>query len=574
MIPPLLLDVQPHHAVLDMCAAPGSKTAQLLEALHAPEALEPGAPPSSGYVVANDADSKRAYLLTHQCHRLGSHALIVSCHDAQLFPNLLHVGVGGGGALAAVVDDAGGEAASASNAPPHGRAVVGQQKTPGCFDRVLADVPCSGDGTARKNADVFRKWSPAAALALHSLQIQIAFRGLSLLKVGGLLAYSTCSLNPIEDEAVVAELIRRSAGAVELVDVGAALPGLIRSPGIAHWPVLDKDMTEWADWPSTQAVNAFGHFPKAGRRLERSMFPPSPAVAETLHLDRCLRVLPHAQDTGGFFIALLRKTAPLPSSVPWFNPTPGGAAGATATAGTARADSEDEVDAAISKPFYGRARGGGTGFSGGGGAGDAPVADVQVGEGGVGEGAPAIDTVAAHPGSGGEDDGDGENDASGDNDGVAAAAVNGEGAGGAASGGATGASGPVLSRPVQPQRWTRPRDPPATGAPSAPTRGVDSKGRALSGRFELTAYTPLAAAPLAEIVRAFGLRPSFPGHLLHSRSDGGRFVTLVADPIARIVLPQQRVPGAEEGRVKVINAGIKGGLGAWLLGVVLRCVSL
>jgi tRNA (cytosine34-C5)-methyltransferase len=41
MIPPLVLDVQPHHKVLDMCAAPGSKTAQLIEALHAQEGVIP-----------------------------------------------------------------------------------------------------------------------------------------------------------------------------------------------------------------------------------------------------------------------------------------------------------------------------------------------------------------------------------------------------------------------------------------------------------------------------------------------------------------------------------------------------
>ena len=41
MIPPLVLDVKPHHKVLDMCAAPGSKTAQLIEALHAQEGVIP-----------------------------------------------------------------------------------------------------------------------------------------------------------------------------------------------------------------------------------------------------------------------------------------------------------------------------------------------------------------------------------------------------------------------------------------------------------------------------------------------------------------------------------------------------
>ena len=61
MIPPLVLDVKPHHKVLDMCAAPGSKTAQLIEALHAVEDALP-----EGIVVANDCDNARCYMLVHQ----------------------------------------------------------------------------------------------------------------------------------------------------------------------------------------------------------------------------------------------------------------------------------------------------------------------------------------------------------------------------------------------------------------------------------------------------------------------------------------------------------------------------
>jgi 16S rRNA C967 or C1407 C5-methylase (RsmB/RsmF family) len=64
MIPPLVLGVESHHKVLDMCAAPGSKTSQLLESLHAEENLTGETP--TGMVVANDVDLKRAYMLVHQ----------------------------------------------------------------------------------------------------------------------------------------------------------------------------------------------------------------------------------------------------------------------------------------------------------------------------------------------------------------------------------------------------------------------------------------------------------------------------------------------------------------------------
>jgi len=71
------------------------------------------------------------------------------------------------------------------------------------FDRILCDVPCSGDGTTRKNPGVWKTWKPADGLGLHSLQLRILSRAIQMLKPGGRLVYSTCSYNPIENEAVV-----------------------------------------------------------------------------------------------------------------------------------------------------------------------------------------------------------------------------------------------------------------------------------------------------------------------------------------------------------------------------------
>ncbi|XP_035229203.1 RNA cytosine-C(5)-methyltransferase NSUN2-like, partial [Stegodyphus dumicola] len=83
MIPPLLLDVQPHHKVLDMCAAPGSKTAQLIEFLHSDEGKIP-----DGLIVANDLDNRRCYMLVHQAKRLNSPCLLITNNDAANFPNI------------------------------------------------------------------------------------------------------------------------------------------------------------------------------------------------------------------------------------------------------------------------------------------------------------------------------------------------------------------------------------------------------------------------------------------------------------------------------------------------------
>ena len=71
---------------------------------------------------------------------------------------------------------------------------------------------------------------------LHPLQVRIAFRGAQLLAVGGRLVYSTCSFNPIENEAVVAELLRMGGGALKLVDVSDQLPNLKRAQGTSDQP--------------------------------------------------------------------------------------------------------------------------------------------------------------------------------------------------------------------------------------------------------------------------------------------------------------------------------------------------
>jgi multisite-specific tRNA:(cytosine-C5)-methyltransferase len=122
MIPPLFLDVRPENSVIDLCAAPGSKTSQLQEMMYPPE----------GILIANDADQKRAHLLVHQSSRLPSPALMVTNLDASVFPSLKYKG------------------------------------RPLRFDRILADVPCSGDGTLRKNVGIWNSWSVMEGNGLHS----------------------------------------------------------------------------------------------------------------------------------------------------------------------------------------------------------------------------------------------------------------------------------------------------------------------------------------------------------------------------------------------------------------------
>ncbi|RYO89504.1 hypothetical protein DL764_008574 [Monosporascus ibericus] len=310
MIPPLVLDVEPGMKVLDLCAAPGSKAAQLLELIHVgeearirkvrqslgeskPEQVEEEVDLSidagddgraTGLLIANDADYKRSHMLTHQLKRFSSPNLLVTNHDATLYPALR---------LPQNPDE-----------PNKGQYLK--------FDRILADVPCTGDGTLRKNVNLWKDWQPGSALGLHVTQVRILVRALQMLKPGGRVVYSTCSMNPVENEAVVVSAIERCGGPskVEIIDCSDRLPSLKRSPGMHQWQVMDKSSRIWNSWEEVQQ-----HVLTAGdgivpSKLTDAMFPrPDSNECSSLPLDRCMRVYAHQQDTGGFFITVLEKKA-------------------------------------------------------------------------------------------------------------------------------------------------------------------------------------------------------------------------------------------------------------------------
>ncbi|KAI8906840.1 S-adenosyl-L-methionine-dependent methyltransferase [Gorgonomyces haynaldii] len=254
MIPPILLKVEPGHAVLDMCASPGSKTAQLLEFLHADGEGLP-----SGVCVANDASYDRCYTLVHQAKRLQSPCLIVTNHNGQEFPRLKK---------------------------PNSHVYFQ-------FDRILCDVPCSGDGTIRKNPNIYKSWNPSDGNGLHKLQLQILDRAVQLLKVGGRVVYSTCTFNPVENEAVVASMLKQAEGALKLVDVSEELLDLKRYPGLSNWQVQRRD----GEFQARFEDNPEFFVP--------TMFPPQ--EIESFGMEKCLRIYPFSQNTGGFFVAVLEK---------------------------------------------------------------------------------------------------------------------------------------------------------------------------------------------------------------------------------------------------------------------------
>jgi NOL1/NOP2/sun family putative RNA methylase len=178
MVPPLLLSPLPRERVLDLAAAPGSKTTQMSAMMQ-----------NSGLVIANDQSPGRVRALISNVDRAGCLNVVVCRRD--------------GGILG--------------------------QALKGSCDRVLVDAPCSSEGTMRKSDEAIDRWSVAALRRFSGLQRRLALAGYDALKPGGTMVYSTCTVAPEEDEGVVAELLKARPEA-ELLS--AALPGLVTRPGL------------------------------------------------------------------------------------------------------------------------------------------------------------------------------------------------------------------------------------------------------------------------------------------------------------------------------------------------------
>jgi len=214
MLPPVALNPGPSHRVLDLCAAPGSKTTQMAQMMG-----------NRGVIVANDRSLRRLVSLGHNLQLCGVANTLVLCSDGRWLPRNLQLR----------------------------------------FDRVLVDAPCTASGRLRSKPPKCILPSPNRLSSLQTLQKGLLTSGFRLLKPGGLLAYSTCSLHPEENEEVVFHLLRRFPQEVEILRL--SIPGLSGHPGLTEWE---------------------------GRQYPEEM-------------ERCLRVYPHDNDTDGFFIALVEK---------------------------------------------------------------------------------------------------------------------------------------------------------------------------------------------------------------------------------------------------------------------------
>jgi len=185
---PLALAPRVGDRVLDLCAAPGSKTGQL-SALVGKE----------GEVTAVEKVRPRFYKLKANVYAQGATNVI----------------------------------------PWLGNGAVYWRREPEAFDRVLVDAPCSTEGRFRAHdPETMAYWSPRKIKEMRSKQVKLLWGGIQALKPGGTLVYSTCTFAPEENEAVVAKVLKTFGDAVELVDAGLPTSGPVAEaaqPGLTSW---------------------------------------------------------------------------------------------------------------------------------------------------------------------------------------------------------------------------------------------------------------------------------------------------------------------------------------------------
>lgn len=204
MIPSLALEPTAEDEVLDLCAAPGSKTTHIAALMQ-----------NQGLLVANEQDYRRIQALVYNIQRCGVSNAVLTRQDGMKFSEF-------------------------------------KEK----FDKILVDAPCSDVGRAMTSRDVLRDWSMGRVLRLSAVQKKLVSEAYKCLKEGGILVYSTCTTSLEENEQVVEHLLNEFKDAqVERIKMNG-----LRSK---------KGLTD--------------------RTFD------------------CLRILPHFNNTGGYFIAKIRK---------------------------------------------------------------------------------------------------------------------------------------------------------------------------------------------------------------------------------------------------------------------------
>lgn len=175
MIPPIVLDPQPGDVVLDLCAAPGSKTTQLAQYME-----------NKGVLVANDVSYDRLAALGINLQRCGVSNCVVTEMKGM---KDMH------------------------------------------FDRILLDAPCSGTGTIRKSLRTLMTWSMDATRKVCAIQWPLLNRAWSMLNPGGTMVYSTCSQEPEENEVMISRFLAGHPDA----DLEPIVLDIKHGPAVTEW---------------------------------------------------------------------------------------------------------------------------------------------------------------------------------------------------------------------------------------------------------------------------------------------------------------------------------------------------
>lgn len=194
MLPPLALNPKPNELVLDLFASPGSKTTQMASMMQ-----------NTGTIIANDLKMGRVKILSSNLERCGVTNTIISRKDAIALTSNL----------------------SKSTFPK--------------FDKILLDVPCSGEGTLRSSPKTFLMWNHKVIKNLSRQQKKFFAFAIKLLKPGGTLVYSTCTHAPEENELILDFALKNFPVKIESI----SLPLKCR-PGLTKWKdqTLNKEISK------------------------------------------------------------------------------------------------------------------------------------------------------------------------------------------------------------------------------------------------------------------------------------------------------------------------------------------
>ncbi|HLP79879.1 MAG TPA: RsmB/NOP family class I SAM-dependent RNA methyltransferase [Acidobacteriota bacterium] len=176
-IPPLVLDPKPGEKVLDMCAAPGSKTTQMSQLMN-----------NTGIIVANEIIGTRIAALGVNVQRMGSQNVMISQADATRLPKVM-------------------------------------------FDKILLDAPCSGVGTIRKSPRTINMWNPGMIQRLVLTQQKLLEAAYERLAPGGTIVYSTCTTEPEENEGIVSWFVKKYPD----MSVAPIKLDIVRSPPVTEF---------------------------------------------------------------------------------------------------------------------------------------------------------------------------------------------------------------------------------------------------------------------------------------------------------------------------------------------------